>query len=56
MRAVGEPAVIVYCHFRDCRRSSGAPVSIFAGYPSQGAWGQFREALPSTRGAALRLA
>jgi hypothetical protein len=23
---------VVYCHCHDCRRSSGAPVSLFAGY------------------------
>lgn len=34
VRASGEPAVVVYCHCRDCRRSSGAPVSLFAGYRS----------------------
>ncbi len=32
IRAVGEPAVVVYCHCRDCRAASGAPVSLFAGY------------------------
>jgi hypothetical protein len=31
--AVGEPDTVVYCHCGDCRRSSGAPVSLFAGYP-----------------------
>jgi hypothetical protein len=32
VRAVGSPEVVLYCHCRDCRRSSGAPVSLFAGY------------------------
>lgn len=32
LRARAEPTVVVYCHCRDCRRSSGAPVSLFAGY------------------------
>ena len=35
MRATGSPTVIVYCHCRDCRRSSGAPVSLFAGYRAE---------------------
>jgi len=35
VRAVGDPTVVVYCHCRDCRRSSGAPVSLFAGYRSE---------------------
>jgi hypothetical protein len=26
---------VVYCHCCDCRRSSGAPVSLFAGYQSE---------------------
>lgn len=32
LRAEGTPTAIVYCHCRDCRASSGAPVSLFAGY------------------------
>lgn len=32
LRAYGEPSTVVYCHCVDCRRSSGAPVSLFAGY------------------------
>jgi hypothetical protein len=32
VRVTGSPTVVVYCHCRDCRRSSGAPVSLFAGY------------------------
>ena len=33
VQAYGEPAVgVIYCHCRDCRKSSGAPVSVFAGY------------------------
>lgn len=32
LRASGQPISVIYCHCRDCRRSSGAPVSLFAGY------------------------
>lgn len=32
IRVHGEPSGVIYCHCRDCRRSSGAPVSLFAGY------------------------
>ncbi len=35
IRATGEPSVVVYCHCRDCRRSSGAPASLFAGYRAE---------------------
>ena len=36
MRAHGRPAAgVIYCHCRDCRKSSGAPVSLFAGYGSE---------------------
>jgi hypothetical protein len=35
VRATGSPTVVVYCHCRDCRRSSGAPVSLFAGYRAE---------------------
>ena len=35
LRARAEPTVVVYCHCRDCRRSSGAPVSVWAGYRSE---------------------
>ena len=35
MKATGSPTVVVYCHCRDCRRSSGAPVSLFAGYRTE---------------------
>lgn len=34
-RARAEPEVVVYCHCRDCRRSSGAPISLWAGYRSE---------------------
>ena len=34
-RARAEPTVVVYCHCRDCRRSSGAPISLWAGYRSE---------------------
>ena len=32
LRASGGPFTVVYCYCVDCRRSSGAPVSLFAGY------------------------
>ena len=32
LRATGRPSTVVYCHCVDCRRSSGAPVSLFAAY------------------------
>ena len=32
LRATGKPSTVVYCHCVDCRRSSGSPVSLFAGY------------------------
>ena len=36
LRAYGRAdAGIIYCHCRDCRKSSGAPVSPFAGYGSE---------------------
>ena len=28
----GEPEAVVYCHCEDCRRWSGAPVTVFVGY------------------------
>lgn len=31
-RSSEPPTVVVYCHCSDCRRSSGAPVSVFAGF------------------------
>jgi hypothetical protein len=34
-RARAEPTVVVYCHCRDCRRSSGAPISLWVGYRSE---------------------
>ena len=30
-----ESKVVVYCHCRDCRRSSGAPISLWAGFRSE---------------------
>ena len=30
--ANGEPQEVIYCHCRDCRRSNGAPISLFCGY------------------------
>jgi hypothetical protein len=35
VRTTGSPSFVVYCHCRDCRRSSGAPVSLFAGYRTE---------------------
>ena len=36
LRAYGRPdASAIYCHCRDCRKLSGAPVSLFAGYGSE---------------------
>ena len=35
VRASGSPKVVVYCHCRDCRRFSGAPVSLFVGYSAE---------------------
>lgn len=32
IRAEGEPLCVPCCHCNDCRRWSGAPLSIFAGY------------------------
>jgi hypothetical protein len=32
VRASENPTVVVYCHCQDCRKSSGAPVSLFVGY------------------------
>lgn len=32
LAAHGEPDAVVYCHCGDCRRSSGAPLSVFVGY------------------------
>jgi len=37
-RARAEPTVVVYCHCRDCRRSSGAPISLWVGYPGLSGW------------------
>ena len=36
LRAYGRAdAGVIFCHCRDCRKSSGAPVSPFAGYGSE---------------------
>ncbi len=32
LRLAGEPETVVYCHCKDCRRWSGAPVTVFVGY------------------------
>ena len=33
--ARGEPAHRIYCHCVDCRRATGAPVSVLIGYPAE---------------------
>lgn len=33
--ARGEPLYRVYCHCEDCRRASGAPVSVLVGYKTE---------------------
>jgi hypothetical protein len=35
VRARGQAAGVIYCHCSDCRRSSGAPVSLFVGYRTE---------------------
>jgi hypothetical protein len=36
LRACGRPdAGVIYCHCRDCRKPSGPPVSLFAGYRAE---------------------
>jgi hypothetical protein len=40
----GEPDAVVYCHCGDCRRSNGAPVSLFVGYPRT--WIELEQAAP----------
>lgn len=35
VRARGHPDYVIYCHCSDCRRSSGAPVSLFVGYRTE---------------------
>lgn len=35
VRARGEPEGVIYCHCGDCRRTSGAPVSLFVGYRTE---------------------
>ena len=35
LRAAGKPSIVVYCYCVDCRRSSGTPVSLFAGYATE---------------------
>jgi hypothetical protein len=35
VRATGEPECVLYCHCSDCRKATGAPVSIFAGYSAE---------------------
>jgi len=32
VRAAGEPSHVTYCHCSDCRKASGAPTMVFAGY------------------------
>ena len=31
-RAAGSPKWVIWCHCQSCRRHSGAPVSVFAGF------------------------
>lgn len=33
--AVGEPDAVAYCHCGDCRKSNGAPVSLFVAYAAE---------------------
>jgi hypothetical protein len=35
LRAAGAPLAVTYCHCRDCRKATGAPVTAFAGYRSE---------------------
>jgi hypothetical protein len=35
VRASGQATDVIYCHCSDCRRSSGAPVSLFVGYRAE---------------------
>lgn len=35
IRALGEPFGAPYCHCQDCRRSTGAPVSLLVGYEEE---------------------
>lgn len=32
VRVTGEPLHVAYCHCADCRKASGAPTMVFAGY------------------------
>ena len=34
LEAAGEPFQVSYCHCDDCRRASGAPVTLFVGFAS----------------------
>lgn len=52
--AEGAPLAVSYCHCRDCRRATGAPVSVFAGFTEarvrmQGAEPRIRESSPGVR-------
>lgn len=35
IRVTGRPIYVSYCHCRDCRKSSGAPVTVFVGYRAE---------------------
>lgn len=43
--AKGEPFHVCYCHCGDCRRASGAPVSVFVGFRTQQTTWKGRDAL-----------
>lgn len=50
MRACGRPdAGVIYCHCRDCRRASGPPVSICAGYGAEQGRPNVYESSPCVR-------
>lgn len=46
----GDSTTVVYCHCRDCRRASGAPVSVFVAYPAERVeWSGERKTYRSSR-------
>jgi hypothetical protein len=59
-RAQGQPHHLNYCHCRQCRRHSGAPVAAFASYPAsavvfeQGAPSWFASSAIARRGFCIR--
>lgn len=34
-RAAGKPLAVTYCHCRDCRKATGAPVTVLVGYRAE---------------------